>query len=425
MFYYILRPIAKFTFLIFFKKIHISNKELLPNDAPVIIAANHPTAFLEPCVLACFLNRPLFFLAKGVLFKKKWATTLLHSLHVLPVYRLQDRGYKYLKKNYSTFDTCYDALNQNKTIMILAEGTTIQGKFLNPIQKGTARIAFGTFEKYPELKEVYVVPTSVNYDHPELARSSVYIAFNEPILVRNYIAVYRENPNKGLRLLTNAIRMGILGNMVQINDRKDEILLEQLLQLQRSTYFSPSTPHLYGDISPLKTEQAVSHYINQLDTHTKEEIKQTTNQLEKELSQHQLTLDSFPNTAHPVLPIAMLSPVQILGTMGRLINYPPLWLAWKIVDDKVTYIEFRSSVFVALIAVLYPLYLFLLTTIVLAIQLPLWTVIFVPLLGYLGMLQKEQSQLQEQYQLFDSLNDDTKEKLIKIKNNLLNNVTLR
>ena len=90
----------------FFRKIHISNVENIPKDKPVILAANHPTAFIEPCVLACFLDRPLYFLVRGDLFKKPVYAKMLKYLHMLPVYRMQDRGYAYLKRNYETFNYC-------------------------------------------------------------------------------------------------------------------------------------------------------------------------------------------------------------------------------------------------------------------------------------------------------------------------------
>ncbi|HKK79894.1 MAG TPA: 1-acyl-sn-glycerol-3-phosphate acyltransferase, partial [Phaeodactylibacter sp.] len=101
MLYYFVRPIAKLGLWVLYRHIHLSHTENIPRDKPVILAANHPTAFIEPCVLACFLRRPLYFLVRGNLFKKPLYDFLLRSLHMLPIFRLKDGGYGKLKHNYS------------------------------------------------------------------------------------------------------------------------------------------------------------------------------------------------------------------------------------------------------------------------------------------------------------------------------------
>ncbi|MCB0636727.1 MAG: 1-acyl-sn-glycerol-3-phosphate acyltransferase, partial [Lewinella sp.] len=144
MLYAAVRPLAKIGLQHYFRRIDVAHLDRIPKDAPVILAANHPTAFIEPCILACFGDRPLHFLVRGNLFKKGIYDKLLRSLHMLPVFRFVDGGYEDLKQNYATFAACHEALAQRKTIMILAEGRCIHEKRLRPIRKGTARIAFGT-----------------------------------------------------------------------------------------------------------------------------------------------------------------------------------------------------------------------------------------------------------------------------------------
>ena len=68
--YPIVRPLAALAIKTFFRKIHLSNMDRVPSDRPVILAANHPTAFMEPCILACYMDRPLHFLVRGDFFSK-------------------------------------------------------------------------------------------------------------------------------------------------------------------------------------------------------------------------------------------------------------------------------------------------------------------------------------------------------------------
>ena len=57
MIYWILRHLARIAFKAYFHKIYLINLEHLPREGPVLIAANHPSAFLEACMLAAFLPR--------------------------------------------------------------------------------------------------------------------------------------------------------------------------------------------------------------------------------------------------------------------------------------------------------------------------------------------------------------------------------
>ena len=125
MLYRLVRPLAALGIRANYQHICISNTDRIPVDKPVILAANHPTAFMEPCILACFLGRPLYFLVRGDFFKQPLYNFLLRQLNMLPVFRMRDGGYRNLKNNYSTFEACFEALKSNKTIMILAEGRTI------------------------------------------------------------------------------------------------------------------------------------------------------------------------------------------------------------------------------------------------------------------------------------------------------------
>ena len=70
MIYSFVRPIAAYALKIFFRKIYFTNRDRIPKGKPLILAINHPTAFIEPCILACFLPIKLHFLVRGDLFKK-------------------------------------------------------------------------------------------------------------------------------------------------------------------------------------------------------------------------------------------------------------------------------------------------------------------------------------------------------------------
>lgn len=345
MLYPITRPMAALAIKANYKKIKLSNTDRIPRGKPVILAANHPTAFIEPCILACFLDRPLYFLVRGDFFKKSFYGGLLRNLHMLPVYRLRDGGYKNIKQNYATFESCFQALRENKTMMILAEGRCIHEKRLRPLRKGTARVALGTLDKYPEVGEVYVVPVGVNFTYADQSRSEVLIDFGEPMLASEYMAAYDTQPNQAIAAFTDDLRARMLERIVVIEEPKDEELTERLLVMHRSDQPEDRFPVLEKDPARLEMELDVADTVNR----SSEEDK---NQLWSWLDLYFEKLDALGLEDHLISKQYRMSKASglklLLGlpffAIGFLWTLLPLSLAKWIVDKNVRHIEFYEPV---------------------------------------------------------------------------------
>src|SRR3954470_16827551 len=117
MLYSFLRFLLRIAVRVFFKSIHITDKENIPAKGPLIIVANHPNTFMDPIVIATILNRKIFFLAKGEVFKSAFAKWLLPKFNMIPVYRKQDAAGD-MQKNEETFDKCYEHLEHNGVTLI-------------------------------------------------------------------------------------------------------------------------------------------------------------------------------------------------------------------------------------------------------------------------------------------------------------------
>ena len=59
--YNIVKPLGRVGLALFYKKVMLINEHNVPMGKAVIIASNHPTAFIEPTILGCWLNRKLLF----------------------------------------------------------------------------------------------------------------------------------------------------------------------------------------------------------------------------------------------------------------------------------------------------------------------------------------------------------------------------
>ena len=361
MLYFIVRPFVRIALKFFYKNIHISNIKNIPVGKPVILAANHPTAFLEPCILACFLDRPLHYLVRGDLFKKKLYADIMNSLHMLPVYRKQDRGFTFLKQNFSTFSACHQALAKNKAVMILAEGSTEHEKRLRPLVKGTSRIAFGTLEAFPDLEDVYVVPVGVNYTYADRPRSKVYIDFGKPISIRSYDKSYRENANNAMIDLTDDLREKLKPRVIIIENEADEKLTEQLFILERSTQKQKLLPVFSHSKKPLESEKKIADAINEMETSAKQSLSEKVDAYFAVLKKKNVRNCPIPSKKRSVLGQLLFLLIGLpIFLIGYIFAFPPTYFATNIVQNKIKSISFYSSVLMGLEVGFWMLYLILL-----------------------------------------------------------------
>lgn len=177
----------------YFKKLQIAGKENIP-EGPVIFVPNHPNAFLDAVLITCSSSKNPWYITRAGAFKTPRAEKILKSLQLLPVYRFRD-GYASLKNNDKTMEDCILKLNKGESIIIFAEGNPSSKYHLLKLQKGFARIAFGT---KPD-KNITVVPVGLQYSTRSFFRSDVLVNFGAPIKItsrplddRDKIKVYDE-----------------------------------------------------------------------------------------------------------------------------------------------------------------------------------------------------------------------------------------
>ena len=149
---------------------------MLSQKGPLLIACNHPNSFLDAIILACLFKKPIYSLARGDSFKNKWITKILLGLNILPVYRLSE-GAENLNNNYDTFSKCRTIFRKNGIVLIFSEGLCINEWKLRPLKKGTARLAFSSWEEGIDLT---VLPAGINYHSFTSFGKIVHINFGKP-----------------------------------------------------------------------------------------------------------------------------------------------------------------------------------------------------------------------------------------------------
>jgi glycerol-3-phosphate dehydrogenase (NAD(P)+) len=134
LFYWIVRAVLQPFFHVYFRMSRIG-REHIPQDGPVILAANH-RSFLDPFVIGTLVRRPVYFVAKQELFSKPWQAWLLNALGAFPI----DRG----NADADAMETARRILERGDALVIFPEGKRIRPGGLARPKRGFARLALET-----------------------------------------------------------------------------------------------------------------------------------------------------------------------------------------------------------------------------------------------------------------------------------------
>ncbi|MDQ3048571.1 MAG: lysophospholipid acyltransferase family protein, partial [Bacteroidota bacterium] len=227
MLYTLLRFLMRITVSIFFRSITIRNKGAFPEKGPLLVLANHPSTFMDPIVIATLLQRKVFFLAKGELFKSAFAKWLLPKFNMIPVYRKQDDPTQ-MNKNQDTFNKCFEHLESGGVILMFPEGISITERKLRPIKTGAARIAIGAEARNDFKLGVKVVNVGLNYADPHHFNRDLFINIHEAIEVKDYKEEYAKDNFKASEILTEDIRTQLETLVIAIEDEQMDELVKDI-----------------------------------------------------------------------------------------------------------------------------------------------------------------------------------------------------
>ena len=107
-------------------------REHIPQEGPVILAANH-RSFLDPFVIGCMVRRPCYFVAKQELFANRLTAWLLNCLGAFPLRRGES--------DEESMKTARALLERGEVVVIFPEGTRIKRGSLGRPHKGVGRLA--------------------------------------------------------------------------------------------------------------------------------------------------------------------------------------------------------------------------------------------------------------------------------------------
>jgi glycerol-3-phosphate O-acyltransferase / dihydroxyacetone phosphate acyltransferase len=401
--YHLGRNLIGQAFNVYFKKIDYSGFENVPVGKPMLFSCNHPTGFFEPCLLACLTDDMEYhFITRGDVFKKPFYRMLLEGLNMIPIFRFKD-GFANLKNNAVLMENIFKLLSEKKSIIIFTEGSTITVKRLRPLQKGLARMAFGSFDAYGDI-DLHIVPVGISYTEPHRFRSeAAMVQFGEAIPLSKYYELYQQNNIKGVNQLTNDLKDVMRPLIIEIEKPENDEVSENIMTIYRNSFPEPVFPIRQKSKRRLMAHQEIANRINALDENQLNALKTRTENYFTSLKK--LGLDdlaiaqpwhaNFKNTLTLVIGF-------IPFAIGWLGHYFIGWYAEKTKREKVKYLEFEGPVFAGTaLGVTIVQYLVL---ILLAFIINRWAfygfVFFLPFLGIYSILYRD---MWQKYRLCNAL----------------------
>ncbi len=363
MLWHIFKYYLGFVIAVFFKKTQISNLQNLQVKGPVILAMNHPNAFMDPVAISALVYPPrIRYLARGDAFKKGAATWVLESLGVIPIFRIQDGGKEGLLKNDETYNIVNSLLKKNKKIIIFAEGICIQERRLRPLKKGVPRMIFGAMTD-SNLNNLTVVPVGVNYQDPSQFRGTVFFNVGEPISMIDYMEQYKEAPAKTMNVFLADLSVKMKQLIVNITHHRSEKVIEHLeiilkydfikkhklnlKNLEHDFLFSTNIVEVIN-----KAEDSVPELVLELSEKTKHYFSELKKYKLRDwlINPHQHRKINYVGVAFRMALIILTLPIYVIGLIG---NYWPYKLAHVITTKKVRVKEFKASFYMGIGAVLF------------------------------------------------------------------------
>ncbi len=234
MLYHILRWLFTLTVKGYFRSISIRGLERIPRKGPILLAANHTSAFMDPIVLGVYIRRSLYFLSRGSAFQKPFIARILGILHMIPIYRPEFEPDD-LDKNQATFERCYAHLGRGGAMLIFPEGVSQTVRKLRPLKSGIARIGLGAEAQHDFRLGVSIIPIGINYSNPHHFQGDVFVNIGKPIVLQQFQQQYQADPKETTHAVMNLLQHELEKRTIHIEDERLNTLVNHIEQLYRST----------------------------------------------------------------------------------------------------------------------------------------------------------------------------------------------
>ncbi len=279
MIYRLIRFLFRITNRFYFRTLQVKGLENIPKDGPVFIVANHPSAFMDPLVIATISPRPLFVLGKGVLFENKLLKWFLPYVNIIPIFRSHETP-GMLNKNKDVFAKCHQHFAKGGALLAFPEGISLTERKIKKIQSGTARICLGAEADNNFSLDVKIVTVGLNFSDPHKFQSDLFVNIDKPIHVSDYYDQYKHDSFKAAHALTDEIRKRLEVQVVAIQDAEvDKFVtnIEHIYKAQLLEDLGHSPKIMAHDFNTTRSISDSVHYFIEREPKRVEDLKSKIN----------------------------------------------------------------------------------------------------------------------------------------------------
>ena len=194
-------------------------------DGPVLVAANHTNALLDPLIVFRAAGRNARPLAKAPLFSHPLVGPFLRALGGLPVYRRRDDETR-MHENEDMFRAAVAALHAGEAVQIYPEGQSHSEPALTPLRTGAARIALRAEVEAEWRLGLRIVPLGLTFTRMPYFRGRALAWAGEPFGIVHHRDAYEREPAAAVRALTAELAARLEQVTLNLLARDDLPLLE-------------------------------------------------------------------------------------------------------------------------------------------------------------------------------------------------------
>jgi 1-acyl-sn-glycerol-3-phosphate acyltransferase len=372
MIYNFLQFFVKVALRFYFRTIYFLNEEAIPDNQPVIIAANHSNSAMDALLISgLYKRKDLYWLARGDVFKNKWIAKFMYACKTAPIYRSSEVGFVDIKRNNASFEICFQLLDQNKMVGLFPEGITIhERKMQTPFKKGLARLALQAHQKLG--KPIMIVPVGVSYQSLSQPNTDAFVYFGEPFTTSLFFDLYQADQTKALKDFTNYLEEKLAKEIINYDNVTDQKRLNDLL------ISNENSEAKFGLNRDNKQFFADQNIVNQLIEEEKNGFS-SKNEMTDILKN-----EKFENKKSNNIIIFIC---QIFFQISKILYFLPNQLSKLIIKTKIKKSAFWGTVRFVVLYFGFPIYTFSMALIgKLHTNTTFWLILFgLPIITYLGL----------------------------------------
>jgi glycerol-3-phosphate O-acyltransferase/dihydroxyacetone phosphate acyltransferase len=329
MIYSILKRIIKYALKGYFKSISIIGEDNIPKEGSTIYIVNHPSALIDPLMVATLIKPKFHFLAAAEYFGKGFVKWLMTSqFNMIPVYRPEMYKDKQVD-NDAMFRDCYRCLEEGGSIMIFPEGNSVTEKRIRPLRTGTMRIYQGAKKHLPADQQIHIVPIGLNYTDPHRFQSRAVINIGHPIDLQE-IDVSGMDLKQQTQAHTQLLEDKLREQVLHIENYELEPVIDKIDQVYKFNLWNDFGVTKKQSRRKLGLQQEVIKAVDYFDKNRPKDVEMLKDKIKhyfallKQLELKNDVLNKRVSISVLLLSLILLSPLFLLGF---LINILPFYTA--------------------------------------------------------------------------------------------------